>query len=132
MNKNETLVHEFDGNSQVNEEKEYVRVLQTVDTVAKYVFILHIIIAVIGFIANILVICRIIKFAKTNPEKYRNGIGILLLTMAIADLVSLITITSQNGLGMVRTEIAEIKLSLCKVSDFQNLFGKCSTYLTIK
>ena len=96
--------------------EEYMQVSQTVERVAKYVFVIHIIVAVFGTIANIFIIFRVVKLAMTDYEKFRKGIASALLIMAITDLLSLLMITSHYGLVLAPNSNTRINDFLCKVS----------------
>ncbi|CAI4222336.1 unnamed protein product [Auanema sp. JU1783] len=57
---------------------------------------IYILTMIIGIPANIYVLHRMRRLAKSDVERYRNGTGIALCSMSAADLCSLLLIFSQN------------------------------------
>ncbi|VDM24194.1 unnamed protein product [Toxocara canis] len=68
----------------------------TVRTVAAATLFVYFMAAVVGIPANIYVLFRMRRLAKTDGERYRSGTGVALCSMAAADLCSLLLILAQN------------------------------------
>ncbi|KAM3728272.1 putative G-protein coupled receptor [Dirofilaria immitis] len=78
------------------DEQDFLAEDPIVRNVAAITLFLYFIAAVVGIPANIYVLIRMKRLAKDDQEKYRNGTGIALCSMAAADLCSLLLILSQN------------------------------------
>jgi hypothetical protein len=87
-----------------------------VQAIALVVFIVYIVMFLFGVPANVFVVLRLHKLSKEENEKYTNGTGSGLFTMAIADLLSLVTISFHNVLYSFDFNASGMTKSiLCKV-----------------
>ncbi|GMT31342.1 hypothetical protein PFISCL1PPCAC_22638, partial [Pristionchus fissidentatus] len=68
-----------------------------------FTFLLYIAVFVIGIPANLYVLFRMRRLASSDNERYRNGTGIALCSMAAADLCSILLICAQNVHQMTYT-----------------------------
>ncbi|MCP9263158.1 hypothetical protein DINM_006503 [Dirofilaria immitis] len=91
-----TLLLFTNGLSTYLDEQDFLAEDPIVRNVAAITLFLYFIAAVVGIPANIYVLIRMKRLAKDDQEKYRNGTGIALCSMAAADLCSLLLILSQN------------------------------------
>uniref|UniRef100_A0A914WBU3 G-protein coupled receptors family 1 profile domain-containing protein n=1 Tax=Plectus sambesii TaxID=2011161 RepID=A0A914WBU3_9BILA len=87
-----------------------------VQIVALIVFCVYIFVLAFGIPANIYVLIRMRRLARNDIEKYTNGTGVGLLSMATADLSALVLISVQNLLlSMPLNANQLVKVTLCKV-----------------
>uniref|UniRef100_A0A8R1TR47 G_PROTEIN_RECEP_F1_2 domain-containing protein n=1 Tax=Onchocerca volvulus TaxID=6282 RepID=A0A8R1TR47_ONCVO len=78
------------------DEQDFLANDPIVRNVAAVTLLIYFIAVIVGIPANIYVLIRMRKLAKNDRERYRNGTGIALCSMAAADLCSLLLILSQN------------------------------------
>ena len=108
----------FDHDDYSNDEmdsQQHIR--HIVSTIADSVVFAHLIIGAFGICANSYVIIRVVRLARNDPDKYKNGTGIGLLSMSIADVLSLLSITIHYVLGMAPINASKmVKTYVCKVS----------------
>ncbi|GMT05301.1 hypothetical protein PENTCL1PPCAC_27475, partial [Pristionchus entomophagus] len=68
-----------------------------------FTFLVYIAVFIIGIPANIYVLFRMRRLASSDNERYRNGTGVALCSMAAADLCSILLICAQNVHQMTYT-----------------------------
>ncbi|GMR30242.1 hypothetical protein PMAYCL1PPCAC_00437, partial [Pristionchus mayeri] len=68
-----------------------------------FTFLVYIAVFTIGIPANLYVLFRMRRLASSDNERYRNGTGIALCSMAAADLCSILLICAQNVHQMTYT-----------------------------
>jgi hypothetical protein len=80
------------------------------------VFFVYIFVISFGIPANVYVLWRMYQLAKDDHEKYTNDTGVGLLSMAAADLLSLILITVHNVFHSIPLDTSPaMKSAMCKV-----------------
>ncbi|KAF8387260.1 hypothetical protein PRIPAC_76402 [Pristionchus pacificus] len=72
-------------------------------SIGMFTFLVYIAVFTIGIPANIYVLFRMRRLASSDNERYRNGTGIALCSMAAADLCSILLICAQNVHQMTYT-----------------------------
>ncbi|CAD5221597.1 unnamed protein product [Bursaphelenchus okinawaensis] len=94
----------------------------TADTTASLqgIYLIHaFMITLVGTAMNVFVIYRMRRLYNRNPEQYRNGIGICLFVMSVADLVSLASLithfTTANLVSILPTSLLKV---LCPLISF--------------
>ncbi|CAD5228151.1 unnamed protein product [Bursaphelenchus xylophilus] len=94
----------------------------TSDTTASLqgIYLIHaFMITLVGTAMNVFVIYRMRRLYNRNPEQYRNGIGICLFVMSVADLISLGSLmahfTTANMSAIIPTSMMKI---LCPLISF--------------
>uniref|UniRef100_A0A915Q7A4 G-protein coupled receptors family 1 profile domain-containing protein n=1 Tax=Setaria digitata TaxID=48799 RepID=A0A915Q7A4_9BILA len=94
-----------------------------VRNVAAVTLLIYFFALVVGIPANIYVLIRMKKLAKNDRERYRNGTGIALCSMAAADLCSLLLILSQNLMRLYpQLDSDELFMHfVCKVPQLRSL-----------
>jgi hypothetical protein len=81
--------------------------------------IVYVAIILFGVPANVYVLRRLCNLARQDREKYMNGTGSGLFSMATADLLSLVTLSLHNILVSITVHASDFtKRLVCKVSYF--------------
>ncbi len=103
-------------------EQEDLQMHPFVQVVGLVVFFVYIFLVTFGIPANVYVLWRMYRLAKDDHEKYTNGTGVGLLTMAAADLLSLIFISTHNVLHSIPLDASPaVKSAVCKVITYFSL-----------
>jgi hypothetical protein len=135
---NDTAKFSYDSNDLSMEKDSYngdweddIQMQPFIRHVGQVAFVVYLFVFLFGIPANIYVLWRMFRLAKHDHEKYTNGTGVGLLSMSIADLLSLILISLQNVLYAVPIDTSpSIKRVICKVPFLCSFVRLCDNTLT--